>query len=538
MLLPHSGIVNVPRLQHDQESALGPITDEPDHATLIRRRQECFRVQAGIQNDRLDDVTWHGPSIRHRITLCGRDDRLHHGHLVLCQCPGFVRADRGGAPHRLARRQHPDKVVVLDHFVHGVGQRDGHREWQTLWDGNDHDSHGEDEEFEGPLAKLAPGPPLVLNNPTDHQHQEAHDRHKEPNLSYCRREHRQFLLQRRRSRLPGHQRDRPAPLAVGPDGQHDRPAAPLAHLRPASQPHVALRRALFHWLRLTSKTGLVGLQAERLHDGHVRHNLVSGVHHHDIANNNVRADDNALDAVPQHLDIDHIFLRVKLLERPVFRPVVPGAHQRHHRHRNPDGHTLHPGILLSLRRHRHAKHRRYQRCSHQHDDDGVLEVDEPQVKEALWRHLRERVCAEQPPAVRRRRRVDALLRRDTKLVHKPVHGSQTLEDGRILFELVQFLQLLWAHGVSFPQLFQPRALDLTMVPYSPLSPEWGHGWRGRVSLGAAGLTRRRRRTNRVVSKSLKFNEEPPSNAHSRGHSPRMVCYYRNVKRATPTTSNL
>ncbi len=67
---------------------------------------------------------------------------------IFGQCAGLVGADGSRAPHGLTSRQHPDKVIVLHHLLHAVGQGDGDRQGQPFRDCHDDNGHSKDEELE------------------------------------------------------------------------------------------------------------------------------------------------------------------------------------------------------------------------------------------------------------------------------------------------------------------------------------------------------------------------------------------------------
>ena len=80
---------------------------------------------------------------------------------------GDGRATHSNAHHGFAGGQHPHKVVVLHHLLHGVGQRDGDRQGQALGHRHHQDGDRKDEELKGALGELAQGEALVDDDPPE-----------------------------------------------------------------------------------------------------------------------------------------------------------------------------------------------------------------------------------------------------------------------------------------------------------------------------------------------------------------------------------
>mmetsp|Transcript_8941 Transcript_8941/g.29391 ORF Transcript_8941/g.29391 Transcript_8941/m.29391 type:complete len:654 (-) Transcript_8941:1542-3503(-) len=124
-------------LEHE-ERALGAVADETDAAILLGDEERL-----AVERDAAREAVHHGRRERgrHRGFLLAREPPLHHRHAVFREGARLVAADLRGSPHRLARRQKADEVVVAHHLFHGVRQRDGHRERQPLRHRHDDDGH-------------------------------------------------------------------------------------------------------------------------------------------------------------------------------------------------------------------------------------------------------------------------------------------------------------------------------------------------------------------------------------------------------------
>ena len=77
--------------------------------------------------------------------------RLDHGHLVLRQRAGLVRADHRGAAQRLDGGEFADQRMVLDHPLHPQGEADGHDRRQAFGNGGDGEAHRGHEQIDDVL---------------------------------------------------------------------------------------------------------------------------------------------------------------------------------------------------------------------------------------------------------------------------------------------------------------------------------------------------------------------------------------------------
>lgn len=73
------------------------------------------------------------------------DDR----HLVGGEGAGLVGAYGRGVTHGLTGAEHPHEVVLLEHAGGCEGQGECHGQWETLWDSNDDNSDGDDQDVLG-----------------------------------------------------------------------------------------------------------------------------------------------------------------------------------------------------------------------------------------------------------------------------------------------------------------------------------------------------------------------------------------------------
>ena len=77
---------------------------------------------------------------------------LDHHHLVLGESTSLVRADDGGAPQRLHRRQLADQGVAAGHTLHAQGQANRYHRRESFGHGRDGQAHRCHEEFHNGLA--------------------------------------------------------------------------------------------------------------------------------------------------------------------------------------------------------------------------------------------------------------------------------------------------------------------------------------------------------------------------------------------------
>ena len=118
-------IVNALIAQPQQESTLRGVAED-----LVAIQGSCT-VDGDIQP--------------HAIHLTSYLLHLHHLHLVLCECAGFVGTDNSGSTHRFAGMHTAHEVVGLQHTTHGIGQRERHRHGQALGDSHHDERDGNHE---------------------------------------------------------------------------------------------------------------------------------------------------------------------------------------------------------------------------------------------------------------------------------------------------------------------------------------------------------------------------------------------------------
>ena len=116
---------------------LGIVAENPGTEALGERRMFRQVHDRAVEPQVADGfVTRAGDGVE----LSARIDFLH-GHLILGECAGLVRADYGRAAERFDRRQLADDRLPLRHPRHPDGEHDGNGSGQTLGDRADRDRH-------------------------------------------------------------------------------------------------------------------------------------------------------------------------------------------------------------------------------------------------------------------------------------------------------------------------------------------------------------------------------------------------------------
>ena len=88
---------------------------------------------------------------------------LNEGHFILSQCACFIRTNVVCSSHGLAGGHFPDQIVVIEHFLGGVSQGQGHSQRQAFWNSNDDDCDSQNEISQNFSDVLAA--PVFVNRP-------------------------------------------------------------------------------------------------------------------------------------------------------------------------------------------------------------------------------------------------------------------------------------------------------------------------------------------------------------------------------------
>ena len=233
---------------------------------------------------------------------------VHHGHFVLGQGAGLIRADDLGTAQRLHGGQAADNGAALGHIGDADAQHHCHHGSKALGDGGHRQRHSDHEGVKRHVQRKLTGPQQLHaeNQHADHQHQ----------LGQHAGQLGQLPLQGRLALLGVGQRvgdlahlrihaglgDHHAAAAIDHGGAH------VDHVLPVAQGHI-LRVILQiqdvnefgHRHRLAGKGGLLHLHAGALQHAAVRRNGVAGLQQHHIAHHQFLAADGDGLAVPQHL---------------------------------------------------------------------------------------------------------------------------------------------------------------------------------------------------------------------------------------------
>jgi hypothetical protein len=117
------------------------------------------------------------------------------------------------APHGLASGQHADQVVVAEHLLGRVCERNGHGQRQALGDGHHNNRNGHEESVEDGLRSGFISVPFLVREEVPDLGEENHDGHGHAEQADLARHRVQLLLQRR-----GRLRNREARLDPPPAG--------------------------------------------------------------------------------------------------------------------------------------------------------------------------------------------------------------------------------------------------------------------------------------------------------------------------------
>ena len=340
--------------------------------------------QADLQQQLLGRIAHVGFLRLHQLAV--RPDLLH-GHLVLSQGAGLIRADhlhRAQAFHRLELL---DDGVLTGHFLGAHGQHDGHDAAQSLGNGSNRQRHGEEQGVQQAHA-------AAEQRQAEHQRTDGQDGRRQLAGEVV-----QALLQGGLALLGlVHQLGNVTQLGVhaGTGDQHHRAAvsdqrAGEHHVLLVSQGGLARRQSvggLLHRLGFTGQRALVHLQGIALQQAAVGNHQVARLQVHDVAGHHLGTRHFLAHAVPQ--DLGHRGGHGFQAFQTFFRlQILHGAqHRVHDEHRKDDQSALH------IAGH-HGDHRRHG----QNKDQQVLKLLQEDHQRAFLFAFRQLVGAVllQPP---------------------------------------------------------------------------------------------------------------------------------------------
>jgi len=218
--------------------------------------------------------------------------------------------------------------VLLDHPLHGEGERQRHREREALGNGHhddgdglleDADERGEDAvegdvlPVERRLALLVPG---AAREVARGEHGEDEHRDGDPDLADAGGEALEALLERRRlGLLPGDAAHHLAPGGVRADGGDDHVAVSVDDLD-AGREEGGLVGVDVNRVRLAGHAGLVHLQRVALQEDAVGGDDVADIEHHDVAHDDVEDGELLPPAATHDVDGDVVGLVGEPVESP------------------------------------------------------------------------------------------------------------------------------------------------------------------------------------------------------------------------------
>lgn len=121
-------------------------------------------------------------------------------HFVLRQRASLIRANYIRAPHRFTGLQLPYEILIPQHLLHTVRQRDAHWQRQSFRNGHHHNRHPHDYIPQDFLKVLAGKRPIIdgpLDKPAHHQQKDYYYRGVQSEFTNVHCNSFKFLLQRR-----------------------------------------------------------------------------------------------------------------------------------------------------------------------------------------------------------------------------------------------------------------------------------------------------------------------------------------------------
>ena len=233
---------------------------------------------------------------------------LHHGHFVLGQGTGFIRADDLGAAQRLHSGQAADDGISFGHIGNADAEHHRHHGGKALGNGGHRQRHGDHEGVEDHIRRERTGAQQLHaeDQHADHQHQLGEDAGKLGQLALKRRLPLLRVGQRigDLAHLGVHtgMGDHHTATAIDHSGAH------IDHVAAVTQrdilrlcPQVQKIHQLGDRDRLAGEGGLLHLHAGALQHAAVRRDGVARLQQHDITYCQILAANGNLFPVTQHL---------------------------------------------------------------------------------------------------------------------------------------------------------------------------------------------------------------------------------------------
>jgi hypothetical protein len=328
-LLDYDGItgllvVTTELVVENEKSALSFVTNE-FHGLTWDVRDSGGGVNGNAFSEKVVDGLGELLLGRNLVKLTTRDPSLDDSHSVLSQGTGLVGANVGSTTHGLASLQVTDKVLVVHHLAHGVGERDCDGKGKTLRDSDDNNGDGNNEVLKD-TSKLGPLPRLVgdfVDDPVDSEDDEDENGNTSSDLTDQNGERVKLLLKRCLLRLLLELGESLTPLRVHTNCNNDHTANTISDL--ASREHEGiLLLGLADGIRLTSDTRLIDVKIEARNEETVGRDLTSGAQDDDITSKNIVVVNLLLDLGTNNGDLKVVLLFVKFSELLIFRVVVSG----------------------------------------------------------------------------------------------------------------------------------------------------------------------------------------------------------------------
>ena len=438
---------------HKREHAcLGLVAVDP--VPVLGRRVGVVVVAVGVddrarEDDRLFKELLKVSSLRHlALAELAGNVLLDDCHLSRGQRPCLVRADGRNVAHRLARREHLDKVVVLFHGSHRVGERDRDRKREALGDRDDDDGDGDDKVGQdiAPVAAVALFPGLTIGNPKSEQRQEENDRDARAHVADERGELVELELQRGLLDLDCEELHDLAVRRPGSGRGDDHLARALFHLGRGPQERV-LGRVLGDVDRLPGHGRLVDVERVGLNDDPVGWNRVARLEVHQVTHNDLIVVQDLQLASAVHGDGWLLLLILLRAEGALLRPVVESAH----RHHNDDGELnrkpFDPTVVRVVDR---TDDDGEDTSNDQHHEHWVLHllpaVRQVRAQRRLWVHVVPEYA--QPVRVRGLVVGEALLQVRLEFGRHSSRASKPLVELEVALELALQLEVLRTHTVE------------------------------------------------------------------------------------------
>ena len=321
-------------------------------------------------------------------------EEVHHGHLVLGQGAGLIRADDLGAAQGLHRGQAADDGVSLGHVGDADGQHHRDHGGKALGYGRHGQGHSHHEGIQYQFKVQSAGPQKLNaeNHKADAQHQPGEHLGQLAQLDL-----QGGLALLGLGQSPGDLAHLGVHAGGGDDGGAaavDHGAAHVDHVFPVAQGDVFLPfgeidnvNKLGDGHRLAGEGGLLDLQAGALQQAAVRGDRVAGLQQHHVAHHKLLTADDADLAVPQDLGGGggHLLQSFNGLFRLVLLIYAQDGVDDDH---GQDNNYVGKALVLH-----HGQHAADQRGHQEDDDHGVCHLLQETPDQGFARRVRQPVFA-------------------------------------------------------------------------------------------------------------------------------------------------